>query len=185
MYYPDISDVPSEPLDLTAVKADVIWAVLPKSGASSFGIAATLGMGLDGVGNIGLIYADKQGNINVLGGSLGFGGNTGANADISMFYNSMPNASSVNIYEGYTVNTGVSAGEGIGGAGEVNITRDSETNQPILGYTTALGLSAKVNVPVPPVELYGNVTRTWLSPLRFNLYDSWGVPRPVANSGAR
>jgi RHS repeat-associated protein len=156
----------------------VIDTVLPDSGAASIGIAGSAGMGVDVVGNVGLVYGDGQGNIQILGASIGFGGNTGANIDGSVFVNVMPGASNVDVYSGQTVNTGISAGEGVGGAFEVNVTRDPVTNEPTAGFTLSAGVSAKVNVPAPPVELYGNVTHTWLSPFQFNIYEALDLPKP-------
>jgi len=136
------------------------------------------GIGLDFVGDIGLLYLDKHGEVVIGGASIGIGGNTGANIDGGFYVQSLPTASSTDAFAGWMVNVGASAGEGVGGGIEVNILQDPGTNRPIAGATVNGGLSARANVPIPPLEFYGNVTYTWLSPLHFNLYDKLGLPRP-------
>ena len=152
--------------------------LLPDTGAAAIGATGSAGMGIDGVGNVGVIYTDHEGNIVFGGGSLGVGGNTGANADLGVFLTIMPTASSVDIFNGETVNIGASGGEGPGVGGELNFTKDPATGKPAVGATASIGGSAKVNFPVPPVEFYGNVTKTVISPWRINVFDTLGLPRP-------
>ena len=47
---------------------------------------------------------------------------------------------------------------------------DPLTKQPIHGLQVNAGGAAKVNLPIPPVELHGNANYTWLGP-QFNVYD--------------
>jgi hypothetical protein len=138
----------------------------------------SVGMGVDIVGDVGFVYFDKDGEVVIGGASIGIGGNTGATVDAGFYAQNLPTASSVDVFAGWTVNAGVSAGEGLGGGIEVNAVRDPKIDQPVIGGTVNAGVSAKANIPVPPVEFYGNVTHTWLSPLRFNIYDLLGLPRP-------
>ena len=156
----------------------VIDTILPDSGAAAVGLTGSIGIGVDMVGDIGLVYVDGQGNVQLFGGSLGIGGNTGANIDMSVFVNVMPTASTVDVYGGKTVNAGISAGEGLGGGIEINVTRDPTTDRPTAGLSVMAGTTAKVNIPIPPVEFYGNVTHTWHSPFRFNIYEAFGLPSP-------
>ena len=165
--------------------ANVInWLIPP--GAAGAGVTASTGALVDLTGEMG-VYFDKSGDFNV-GLTLGLGGTTGANLDLGLFAQYFPWASGAGVMEDWTVNVGVSGilgppvilpivFAGVGGALEINVATDPETEDPTVGFTVVAAEGVKSNFPFPPVELYGNATHTWFV-YRLNIYDVLGLPRP-------
>ena len=146
--------------------AKAIYDRLPQ-GASSLGVMGDVGVGVDFLGDLGIFF-DKSGNV-ALGVSLGFGAMTGINVDAAAYAQYFPTASSIDVFQGFTINAGGSLGEAMGIGGEVNVTRAQGKRRPTIGGTVYyLFGTAKLNLPIPFVEIYGNVTHTWLTP-RFNV----------------
>ena len=168
---------PRPPFDLPT-PGEVIDTVWPDSGAMSIGANASAGIGVDFVANGSLLALDHEGTIQLIAGGVGIGGNTGPNTDAGFVLSVYPTASNVDVLAGNSVNSGFTFGEGIGGGGEINVTNDPVTRQPVAGLTISLGVSAKANIPVPPVELYTNVSHTVQTPFRINIFDVLGLPRP-------
>ena len=138
--------------------ANEIYRRLPE-GATSVGVMGDVSIFANFLGDGGLFF-DKSGNV-ALGRSVGFGGATGINVDASAYVQYFPTASSVDVFHGDTVNVGVSGKFIQGFGGEVNVTREEWKKRPTIGgtiYYTLLG--GGVNLPLPPVEFYGNWTRT-------------------------
>ena len=163
---------------LKSVASNILHAVIPPGG-NAIGVTGSTGFVVDFTGEAG-IFVEKSGD-SYVGLSFGVGGTTGANADIGLFYQVFPGASSVRAMDGWTVNVGLAAvvpppaGGSIGG--ELNVVRDQETGKPTVGATVIGGVAAKGNIPFPPVEFYGNATHTWFVH-EFNLFDALGLPRP-------
>ena len=146
--------------------ASEIYRRLPE-GATSVGAMGDVGIGADFLGDLGVFF-DKSGNV-AFGYSLGFGAMTGINVDAAAYAQYFPTASSIDVFQGFTINAGGSLGEAMGIGGEVNVTREQGKRRPTIGGTVYyLFGTAKLNLPVPFVEIYGNVTHTWLTP-RFNI----------------
>ena len=121
----------------------------------------------DFLGDFGA-FVDKSGNV-AFGFSVGFGGSTGLNADAAAYIQYFPTASSIDVFQGFTVNAGASLGEAMGVGGEVNITREEGKERPTFGGTAYwLFATGKIDLPLPFLEIYGNVTHTRLTP-RFNI----------------
>ena len=157
--------------------SNAIHMLLPP-GATSVGLMGSMGMGIDFVGDIGFIYFDKSGDFVLGGGSLGGGLNTGLNIDGNVYVQNFPTADSLDAYRGWTVNVGGTAGEGLGGGFEFNFVREAGKRRATIGGTANAGASLKANVTLVIFEFYGNLTYTWLTPFRFNIYDVFGLPRP-------
>jgi hypothetical protein len=78
------------------------------------------------------------------------------------------NAANVDELGGAFTNFGASGGEVWPVVGfDVNMGKGS--NGQITGYTASLGYGFKGNLPFPALELYTNVTYTWLWPFRGKL----------------
>ena len=137
-------------------------------GAASIGYMGDVSIFANFLGDAG-VYFDNNGDI-ALGYSFGFGGSTGLNADlVSIYFQYFPTASSVDVFHGDKVNFGVNGKFIQGFGGEVNVTREEGKKRPTIGGTAYYTLfGGGINYPLPPIEFYGNWTRTtffW----RFNI----------------
>ena len=143
-----------------------IYKRLPE-GATSVGVMGDAGIGADFLGDIGAFF-DKSGNV-AFGASIGFGAMTGINVDAAGYLQSFPWADSIDVFEGDTLNVGLS-GKFLQGFGlEGNLTREEGKWLPTIGGTVYYVFAGVgFNLPLPPVEFYGNLTHTWLTP-RFNI----------------
>ena len=136
-----------------------VYKRLPE-GAASIGGMGDVSIFANFLGDFGA-FVDKSGDL-AFGYSFGIGGSTGLNVDVASAYiQYFPTASSVDVFHGDTVNVGVSGKIIQGFGGEVNVTREEGKKRPTIGgtvYYTLLG--AGINLPLPPIEFYGNWTRT-------------------------
>jgi RHS repeat-associated protein len=148
---------------------------LPPSGAVSIGACGVLGVAKYGTACGVLVAADSKGNINVFGGGLGGGAVMIFTVGIAGNVTWLPGATDVSQLGGVAVNVGISVGEGIVGGADWVISPQIG-GEYLHGISINLGFGAKDAMAVIPGEFHVGATRTWLSPIRFNiykLYESW------------
>ena len=127
---------------LKRVASNIIHALIPPGGTS----VGVTGAVLDFTGEAG-VFLDKSGDAHI-GLAVGFGGNTGANVDAGFYVQNLPWASGAGAMEGWTVNLGLSVGEG----GQVV---SKSTSQQIRKQATqSLGLRLLAHYPPRPISRF-------------------------------
>jgi len=162
--------------EIEATKAAPIDLFIPNNGTASLGIAATGGAGMYGGVGIGFLHIDRDGNI-VLGSFSISSGLVDAATGTASGYYMRTDAKIVTDLGGWSVNAGASVYEGLGLGYDWIMAKNYETGDIFTGDSYNIGLGANLS-PLPPTEIHGGFSFTWLSNLRFNIYDVFSLPRP-------
>ncbi len=154
-------------------------ALTPENGTVGGGVNLTGGAGAYLSGSVAIFQIDSEGNVVLLSPTLGGGGVAGVMAEVTGFV-MFTNAENIYQLEGWFVNAGGGGDIGLAVGGDYLWFKEHGTKKQFTGqmYNAGLGLSSS---PFPGVEAHGGFSYTWLTPLRFNIYDALSVPRPNAH----
>ena len=153
-------------------------ALTPENGTAGMGVNLTVGAGVYMSASVAIFQIDSEGNMVLLSPSIGGGGITGAAAEMTGFV-MFTNAENISQLAGWSVNGGIGGDVGLAIGGDYLWFKEVGAKQEYTGqmYNAGIGISS---APFPGVEAHGGFSYTWLTPLRFNIYDALSISPPDA-----
>jgi len=153
-------------------------ALTPENGTVGMGVNMMVGAGVYMSASVAIFQIDSEGNVVLLSPSIGGGGVTGVVSEMTGFV-MRTNAENISQLAGWSVNAGVGGDVGLAVGGDYLWFKEYGAKKEYTGqmYNAGIGISS---APFPGAEVHGGFSYTWLTPLRFNIYDALSVSRPDA-----